>query len=504
MNKLSRFSIIFAQTWNGGIGYKNNIPWPRIEKDMSMFAATTIDSFVIMGRKTYDSLPEKNRPLKNRTNIVISRIKTESDFPDGVYVFNHIIKALYFCQTEDSLKKVMVIGGAEIINYCLKEIPFLIVRVILTEIEQSYACDTFVDQQLLSKVLHKYFYDMRIIHQSVDNDSKYSIAEHLFVNYLSDYKKYRKCGEMNYHHMLKKLVYKTDIPFRDNRTGVPTKSLFGAQMKYDISNGRVAVITTKKVLIDSVIGELQWMLKGETTLDFLHEKNIHFWDANASKEFLEKRSLPYEEGELGPVYGHQWRHWGSNVYDRKYFLGDDQIDQIDKGIDQIANVIDLLKNDPFSRRIILSAWNVGDLDKMALPPCHMLVQWYVGSDEETGLPRYLDIKLYQRSGDIFLGVPFNMVFYSVLNHLLAKQVGLESRYFYHTFGDLHLYETHVEAAKEQLSHTIKPFPTIQFYSEDEDEEDNNKDMIGRFIDGTLKYKINDYFPAKFIKAPMAV
>ena len=209
-----------------------------------------------------------------------------------------------------------------------------------------------------------------------------------------------------------------------DRTGVGTRSVFGRQMRFDLSKG-FPLVTTKKVHLKSIIHELLWFLKGETNVKYLQENGVRIWNEWAD-----------ENGELGPVYGSQWRNWNG------------------EGIDQIAEVIETLKKKPNDRRMIVSAWNVGKIPEMHLPPCHMMFQFYVANNK-------LSCMLYQRSCDMFLGVPFNIASYALLTMMVAQVCGLEPGEFIHTLGDTHIYHNHFEQVKEQLSHTPYPLPQMK-------------------------------------------
>lgn len=213
---------------------------------------------------------------------------------------------------------------------------------------------------------------------------------------------------------------------KDDRTGTGTTSLFGQQMRFDLSES-FPLITTKKVYWKGVIGELLWFLQGSSNVRWLQKRNIHIWDEWAS-----------EEGELGPVYGVQWRSWPTP--DGQH-------------VDQIVQALDMLKNNPDSRRNIVSAWNVAELNNMALPPCHLLFQLYVADGK-------LSCQLYQRSADMFLGVPFNIASYSALTHMLAQQAGLKVGEFIWTGGDCHIYDNHREQVLTQLSREPRPYPQL--------------------------------------------
>ena len=214
---------------------------------------------------------------------------------------------------------------------------------------------------------------------------------------------------------------------KTDRTGTGTISVFGGQLRFDLAQG-FPLVTTKKVHLKSIIHELLWFLKGETNIRYLKENNVSIWDEWAN-----------EQGELGPVYGKQWRSWQAT---------DGSV------IDQISEAIDLIKNNPDSRRILVNAWNVGELKDMALMPCHTLFQFYVANGK-------LSCQLYQRSADLFLGVPFNIASYALLTQMIAQTVGLKLGDFVHTFGDAHIYSNHVEQVNLQISREPKPYPTMK-------------------------------------------
>lgn len=247
---------------------------------------------------------------------------------------------------------------------------------------------------------------------------------------------------------------------KEDRTGTGTKSIFGYQMRFDLQDG-FPLLTTKKVHLKSIIHELIWFLKGETNVAYLHENKVSIWDEWAD-----------EEGNLGPIYGHQWRSWTAS---------DGTV------IDQISDVISAIKKTPDSRRLIVSAWNPGELGKMALPPCHILFQFYVADGR-------LSCQLYQRSADIFLGVPFNIASYALLTLMVAQVTNLKPGEFIHTFGDAHIYLNHMEQVKLQLSRTPKSLPQMRLNPE-------VKDIFSfKFDDFTLEGY--DSYPP--IKASVAV
>ena len=247
---------------------------------------------------------------------------------------------------------------------------------------------------------------------------------------------------------------------RDDRTGTGTLSLFGTQSRYDLSDGTIPLLTTKQVFVKSIIEELLWFIKGSTDSKELSNKGVKIWDANGSRAFLERCGFKdREEGDLGPVYGFQWRHFGATYETcRSDYSG--------CGVDQLGDLIEQIKTNPGSRRLVLCAWNAADIPSMALPPCHCLAQFYVhkGAQSETASSRpKLSCQLYQRSGDLGLGVPFNIASYAILTHMIAHVTGMQAGELVHTLGDAHVYLNHVDALEEQLKRKpVDPFPTLHF------------------------------------------
>lgn len=247
---------------------------------------------------------------------------------------------------------------------------------------------------------------------------------------------------------------------KEDRTGVGTKSIFGYQCRYDLSEG-FPLLTTKKVHLKSIIYELLWFISGDTNIKYLKDRGVSIWDEWAD-----------ENGDLGPVYGHQWRSWPTPD---------------GKTIDQLSNLIDTIKNNPNSRRMLVSAWNVGEVEKMALPPCHCLFQFYVADGK-------LSCQLYQRSADTFLGVPFNIASYALLTMMIAQVCGLEPGEFIHTTGDTHLYLNHLEQADLQLSREPRKLPKMKI----------NPEVRSIFDFKYEDFELVDYDPWPAIKAPVAV
>ena len=244
---------------------------------------------------------------------------------------------------------------------------------------------------------------------------------------------------------------------RMDRTGVGTTSRFGVTMRYDLSDGKLPLFTTKRVAIRSVIKELLFFLRGDTNANHLSEQGVPIWDLNSSREYLTSIGLPHRKaGDLGPVYGWQWRHWGAEYIDM-------DTDYRGMGFDQLDDVITRIKRSTYGnvsdRRLIISAWNVRDIPLMALPPCHMDMQFYV-SPSPTGLNHSLSCMMHQRSADLGLGVPFNVASYSILTHMIAHVCGMRAKELIHVMGDTHVYNNHVAELKLQLERTPRPFPTL--------------------------------------------
>ena len=287
---------------------------------------------------------------------------------------------------------------------------------------------------------------------------------------------------------------KTEGAVKTDRTGTGTKSVFGHQMRFDLSQG-FPLLTTKKVFLKGIIHELLWFLNGDTNIKYLVDNGVHIWDNDAYRYYNElcvkNGVLPvameeflraaqegvdspiegYKFGDLNHVYGYQWRSWPRPNGET---------------IDQIQQAVDLIKNNPDSRRIIVSAWNVADVEKMALPPCHTLFQFYVADGK-------LSCMLYQRSADTFLGVPFNIASYALLTMMMAQVCGLEAGEFVHTLGDTHLYLNHLEQVDEQLSRTPRTLPTMRL----------NPDVKSIFDFKYEDFKLEGYDPYPTIKAPMS-
>ena len=288
--------------------------------------------------------------------------------------------------------------------------------------------------------------------------------------------------ELQYLALLRKILEEGEE--RSDRTGIGTLSIFGAQMRFSLKNGQYPLLTTKRIFFRGVLGELIWFIHGRTCSKELSDQGIHIWDANGTKEFLKIRGLDHrEETDLGPIYGWQWRHFGGN-----YKTMHENYDGV--GVDQLAKLVYNIKHNPFDRRHILSAWNPKDLDQMALPPCHVLCQFYVSKN------RTLSCQFYQRSCDMGLGVPFNIASYSLLTMMIAHVTGFYPGELVMCLGDAHIYLNHIQALKTQLDRVPCQFPKLSI--KQGIQRENLEDFLPE------DFLLKDYHPHERINMPMAV
>lgn len=268
---------------------------------------------------------------------------------------------------------------------------------------------------------------------------------------------------------------------KNDRTRVGTRSLFGHQMRFNLRNGIIPLLTTKRVAWKTIIRELLWFIRGSTNAKELAAEGVKIWDGNSSRQFLDSLGFTdREEGDLGPVYGFQWRHSGAKYENMNS-------DYTGKGIDQLQEVINRIKSDPDDRRMIVCSWNPVDIGKMALPPCHCLIQFYVSDGE-------LSCQFYQRSADMGLGVPFNIASYAFLTYMVAHITNLKPGDLIHTLGDCHVYNNHIEPLQKQLNRKVRPFPTLKF-----------KRNVTSIEDFKLEdFEISNYNPHPIISMEMAV
>lgn len=463
----------------------NNIPWD-LPEDIKYFMKKTHKKICIMGRKTLESLP--GGPLKNRLNVVLTKAKNNenlSKYDNVVYVrsiqelFTFIKIAKYdsvYSGVFDTVSNPVVIGGSMVYSYFMNEEYsdlFLSENVMITEIKSQKI------QSQVSKISNPVLLDIGLLCHS-----KYSIKSHTYsladkgIVYIvfsrntqeSLVKKY----DTIYKDLCENIVENGEI--REDRTKTGTVSLFGQSLHIDVSEN-CPILTTKWVAWKTCVKELLWFLKGQTDSKILESQGVNIWKGNTSREFLDSRGLmDYQEGELGPGYGWQIRRSGADFPCK------------DNGVDQLKYIEDLLEKDPFSRRIMWNLWIPKDLERMALTPCHCQIQLYVYKNKT------MDISVYIRSNDIFLGNPFNVFSYYVLLKLLCIRHDMKPGKIILNLGDSHIYTNHIEQVKEQITRSprISPRLVINPSVRDKSWEEitiEDFDLIGYFPDKTIHGKM---------------
>ena len=454
-----KLNLIYSESIDGIIGVKNDL-YCMVPSDLKMFQQVTslkynnCENAIIMGYNTWKSI---QRPLKNRINIVISKNhSSEMKEVEGVLCFESFQNMVEALSTIE-YGKLFVIGGAKLFDQINKSYFDAVDLIYQTLILDDNIPNVYSDRDDVSYSnirLNQSMRENKITNiKSLKKSGKGKIFDFQKEEYVSGeityleniYQKAENVNDQEYQYLnLLESILK-DGYRKESRNSIVYSS-FGSRMKFDLRKG-FPLLTTKKMPWKRILRELLWFVKGSTDNKALQEKNVHIWDGNASKEFLKTRGLDtYEEGDLGPIYGFQWRHFGAEYIDHK-------TDYSSKGVDQLQWIIDEIKSDPTSRRLLMSAWNPIDLPKMVLPPCHVMVQFNIEGE-------YIDAQLYQRSGDMFLGVPFNIASYSFLLHIVGSLTGYIPRYFIHIIGDSHIYENHIEAVQEQLQRVPSQFPKL--------------------------------------------
>lgn len=496
-------NFIAACDNKGGIGKNGILPW-NIPNETKYFQSKTKGHVVVMGRTTYFSIPEKYRPLSNRLNLVLTNdeklLKNEHGnsnlkfFNNSLYSNNNSkLKSITDYQVKIELltlsllvrnnskyysKEIFIIGGEKIYNMYFNLLNKFTIHdlqlnnIYLTYINKDYKCDTFFPKLEENYKLFSY------------SDSKYDDNEKVSYRFLTYQKNifYESNYEKKYLDIAKKIVNEGN--YRIDRTNTGIFSIFGTQMRFNIEEF-IPILTTKRVPFKTCVHELLWFLNGDTDNKNLQKNNVHIWDGNSSREFLNKYGLEHlEEGDCGACYGFQWRHFGAEYIDCN-------TDYTGIGFDQVNYVLNLLKTDPYSRRIFLSAWNSADLDKTCLPPCHVSIQFFV---EEINGINYLSGHMYQRSADWFLGEPFNILSYTILIYLFATMCNMIPKELIISTGDTHIYSNHINQIKEQMkrSYLTKPKLWINPDVKNKNIEDitiDDFDLVGYFSHSTIKGKM---------------
>jgi len=456
MRSAKKLNVIYASGKNGVIGntaIQGGLPW-KLKKDMTFFKNTTTgfnrndqssQNAILFGRSTWDAIGRK--PLPNRVNIVLSGNKASDigvskEATPNTYVISNFDN-VFELQEELDINETFVSGGARLYDLAAERHEN-ISNVFHTRIGQNVEGDVFIPIDFFS-----HFPVKEQSKTMVENGLNFDILRRCnpgIINNLQSSFLDSSAEELQYLELVSRIIQTGDV--REDRTGTGTKSLFGNMMRFDLSQS-FPLLTSKRVFWKGVVEELLWFLRGSTDSNELAKVGVGIWEGNGSREFLDNNGFKHrQQGDLGPVYGFQWRHFGAEYIDCK-------TNYTGKGVDQIKQVIESIKSNPRSRRHIVSAWNVSDISKMALPPCHVMFQFDVTSDGK------LNCLLYQRSCDVGLGVPFNIASYALLTCLIAKECDLTPGEFVHTLGDTHVYLNHVEPLQKQLKRIPPPFPILK-------------------------------------------
>ncbi len=423
-----------------------SLPWGRVDEDMAHFKAVTTsypNNAVIMGKRTFESLGHK--PLKDRFNIVVSKtLLNTPPYPKNVSIVSSLNDAIDEAK-ELQCPNIFIIGGISLIDEALQrnDISNIYITVI------NVLCEYGVS------------YNYKL-------PSSFRMWEERHTNDCSYYTYRRKTGEEEYINLVKDVLNNGES--RDDRTGVGTIGLFGKHFTMDISNS-FPLLTSKRVWWKGVLEELLFFISGATDTKILEDKGVNIWKGNTSREFLDKRGLHnLNEGEYGKSYGYQWRKFGDKI-------------------DQLQNLIDSIKNDPFSRRHYMTAWNPLELDNIPLPACHLSCQFYVSSDNKK-----LSCQVYMRSCDVFLGLPFNIASYACLTYMICHLTNLQPHTLSFCLGDTHIYKNHIQQCEEMIKRNLRDFPKM---------------LIKRKVENIDDFKAEDfeivgYNPHPTIKAEMAV
>ena len=427
-------SIILAHDNDYGIGKDGYVPW-NCPEDMRMFKQMTTGKTLIIGKNTWNQMGDiiRRRIHIERRIIVISRTPDEVCIP-------HVMKNFIICDGYESAvetaltyeEDIFIVGGSMVYEQALEDER--VKNCLVTHINGTFNCDVYV--KFLREHLRKNWKTTTNIY--LDNDDSV-----LFTIYIREHQ------ENQYINILKDIMMSgVDLP---DRTGVGIKSVFGRHMRFDCSK-RFPLLTTKKMFVKGIVEELLWFIKGSTDSIELEDKGVKIWKGNTSREYLDSIGFhDRQEGDIGPGYGHQWRFWNAPYTDCK-------ADYTGKGIDQLKNCIDSILKEKskgvHDRRNLMIAWNPGQIDEMSLPPCHILVQFYLCGND-------LSLQMYQRSADMFLGVPFNIASYALLLNMVAAHTDCFPKDLIMSFGDCHIYSNHLDAVDLQLSNYPKTFPVLK-------------------------------------------
>lgn len=468
------FNLIVSTDNKGGIAKNGVIPW-HCKKDMEFFKQITEEGVVIMGRKTWESISKKNRPLPNRINIIISTTynmesakKRKRDGDDrilfnsannntSVKIMPSVIDVIEHFSKNKTDRKLFVVGGESIYKQFLNS--RYVSCIYKTVINYDFKCDQFFHHIKGNEVVLEMNNNLAIVKYDMKN---------IYVR-----------EEINFLNLLRK-VLDSGVK-RNDRTRTGTLSIFSHELRFDLSHGHIPMCTTRPLSLKIIFEELMWILRGQTDNKILQKKNIHIWDDNTTREFLDNQGLDYDEGEIGPSYGFQMRNFGGKYKSRK------KEEKGENGFDQLNYVIELLKNNPESRRIVINLWNPSQLKEMALPPCVYGYQFYVAKGK-------LSCKMIQRSSDISLAGSHNCASGALFVRLLCAITNLEPGELIWSPADIHIYTNQIAQTKQQISRRPTPYPTLVIKS---------VPNSGNILDFTLKnIKLVNYNPQSRIRFKM--
>lgn len=451
---MNKFNVILASSQNNIIGKNNKLPWKlsrdmKYFKDLTSFSPSKERNIIIMGRKTWESIPKINGvKLNNRIPIIVSSTLTNS-VDNSYYIASSFDEAIIIAYNLPH-NKIWVIGG----------------KSVYIQAFNHYMCGTIYHTKIL---------------QDYEGDLELKLPPYKVLNVTKEdnleFRQLELTGETNYLRLLSKIRYQGD--FRQTRNA-KTFSLFDETISFDMTDG-FPLLTTKKMFWKGIVEELLFFIRGDTNSKHLEEKKVRIWQGNTSQDFINDLNLPYQEGDMGPMYGFNWRHFGADYQDcNTNYQG--------KGFDQLTKIVEEIKTNPSSRRILMTDFNPAIAHQGVLYPCHSLIlQFYVRDN-------LLDVKMYQRSVDSFLGEPFNIASTSLLLHIVSKLTNKTPGKVILTFGDCHIYSNHSEQVKRQLKRLPYSFPNINIPDFKSIEEVENS----KFED----YIISNYNHHKGIKAEM--
>ena len=475
-------NCIIAVDNNNGISKNGVIPW-KIKEDMQLFTKLTSHTYnndfknvVIMGKNTWLSIDERFRPLKNRINVIISTSMTNDDIKNlhNVFIFNSLNKAIDYFYLMDKIENIYVMGGTNIYNEFFKN--HIADNLYLTIVYKKYNCDNIINTININNYYRVHSYSRKL----QDHTSNEMITTS-FIHYINKNKgnEYDNCmWDKQFGKILKNILNSETLENKEEKQYLqimsdiikdghyrPTRnantySIFGTTMKFNLES--FPLLTTKKMFLRGIFEELKFFLLGQTDTKILEAKNVNIWKGNTSSEFLKLSNLPYDEGDMGPMYGFQLRHFNADYNDCK-------TDYNNKGFDQLKFVIETLRTDRFNRRIMMTTYNPAQVHLGVLAPCHgITIQFGISGNNK------LCCNMYQRSADWFLGVPFNIASYALLVYIICNIVNtelsleqkekygiLEAGVLTMSFGDAHVYESHLEVLKEQLLRKPYKFPILK-------------------------------------------